>query len=1664
MTLVALLLASALPAATLVPARVPARGRQAATLTVERPGMVRLAASGGGGTACTVVDQLRGPFATSGAAGRADCAADLLLDAGPYRVLLESRERGEGEVTLTAALFPEVSPEPLRLEPGGTAEAELPDGQQASWWLHLDARAPVTLRVAGRTAGAVHLWRAGTWREELEAVHALFEPLPGQPVHEWWLEGTLEAGDYLLTAYGTGAARWARGGEPTRVAVAYGFAPAPAERAVRVRLPATGAAAFALGAGRLAAVLTTSPAAARVRLSLHAVQAGATRMAEEEAGCEVAPRAMTQECGAFTGRADGHVAVVRGPPGAEAEVRWAPMGEAPRRVDGEYRGAERRLALEPLPAGEWLVGLHDVPADRDAAPLGCALERQPEAGGPRELVAFDVPRIAPDRGWRRAFNASGEVSLWFEIGAAGAYAISARRGTCELYRVSGEPERIDGAPKACQLAPRLGPGVYELRLRGGRDGIEEVEIGPKGVRAEDAPARAGCAVRATLAAGWRYALLASRTGGALARGLVARPLPLALERALPVEVHAGETLALPVDVRGPIRVAPAGGTPAGCWLAKGGTGTWRDGACVVTATGPDTLSITAKPDAPLAAWIGRPVEPPPPAPARRFEPSPAAPMAALAPGRAARVDLAPDEDHAFVFDVAEAGLYDVGTEGLLRTRCALRTPALPRLAEDTGGGRGRNCLVSAWLRPGRYLVTVRALAPSRGRAAVVLGRRPARDLPRVDADGELFHRVAAGELVRARLAAPAAGTFELSASAQGAALRCRLEDAAGWPLAPVPGPCHGTFALPGGEVVLTALPLSVESLRRAAIARARPLEVLRGGGPHALRFFTRHRVELGKAGQDDLRFEVPVELDVVILLTNGMLGRLHREGDAEPLDLVPPSDALASAVIPDAPEDGAAEPEPEPEEGEAEDAAEVADADTETAEGDGDADAPSPEHEAVGLFRRPLAEAPPEPPAGAHRVHLAPGRYRLVAEHSRGDVAIAYEVQLSTDVLAPGMAREVAVPARLPLRVSASGTLRVRTRGDADVRCRLLDAGGRLVAQSSDVGEDWNCGLAEPVVRGDHVLVIESETGLPGSTRVEVDEPAPADAGDLADGQRLSVVPGGVSARLAPPPGDALVEVTLAGDVSCAVEDPRGEVLFRASAPAPCRTILALAGEPVRLRAWTLDRPAETTARVVARPVKRFSGGGIGAGAAARAEVRRAGRYRTGDGVLCLEGRRAGALAPCGPEVSLAEGPLLLAGLGDVRAALEELEVKVDARQETAVLAGRRPFVQRQVARDEVVHLAAVRVAPGERTAPDCRLEALEVKAPRGAVASAPGACFAAAGPSRAARLTVAADAPVEARVVRLSVPLAEAIRLPPGSTPLEVSPAGARLALPDGPWRAELLLPAGAWAVLLERGAARDLCAPADDLARCTLASAAGGEVVVVAPGERRVEVSLVTLPAPPAPAVSLADALPGAPAPLRPGEAVRLEGAAVDFSLTLAAEAAVHVRSDGGACALVPAGAPGALDPRGDGCRLDRALPAGTHHLRVRAIPGRPLAGALSVTTEPVATLGEGVGAESWLGPGDARVFAFSVASAGKIGLGVREDAERLACSVTDATGRAVSEGCQALLALDRGRYLLTVRAPADGPPARFRPVVLGLAGADTGVPEDALRELFQRIGELP
>lgn len=1745
------------------PESVPTQGAQETLVTVDRTGRVVLTASSPTANACTLVDSLRGPIASS-ASDSGRCELDTLLDAGTYKLRVRTRADGPGRMSFQATPYEELNARPVLLEPGREVSQRLAPRQQASFWLHLDTRNSVSLRVSGRTAGDLRLWRNGEWMEPVTASDVTPSPRSGQPIHEQWLETELEAGDYLLTVYGAQPTRWTQGTEDDTVTVAYGFPESLAPRIYSVTLSASGLATVALPAESSAVFLTregTTRLPASVELYPLSAEGLRRTSASREAECQIPGSARVPECTAQVLSTSRHVVLLRGEPGTRLTVQWAklasrrspyaspvseetPSEEAPSEEpppeseEGSQESEESQAAPEeaeqtsreapPAPrpprqdwvvvedlspgtysedvlaprftvgaSGEYLVGLHEIPIDVDSAPLGCLLE---QAKGPGWVpVAYDVPAIDAEHPFRRSFNYDGySATVRFEVKRAGSYLLATggeRKSRCELFRSNGPSlERLTSTdPKAetCSLTQQLMPGLYELRLYGGVEGIEKLTLAdaarpPK----EDSAPHATCLLpRVKLQPRVTYRFTTNRSVGGSLRTLLLRPLPLTLDEPLPVVLEGTSTRELWVADGVPVQALGPGSEPFTCSRGDGRAKS-EGGRCRPEGSdGTVTLGHTG--DTSTTVWLHRPVPVVEEKPLSPYTPQ-LKPLMALKPADSQWFDFGRGQQRAFTFEVKEPGLYHATTLGLLDTECSLRTAVLSRIEDVAEGGRGRNCLVSSFLRPGRYLLNVRTQGQSRGRGGIRIERREPQRAEDVAADGEVFFRAEAGDLIQQRLTVPESGKYGFSTSALMGSLKCRLDDAQGWPLLAVPTSCSQTLELAAGPVLWTQLPLTVESMRRTVLERVRPPEVLGGDAVHAVALDTWYRARLGQDGQDTFRFEVAAPVTVSITLTRGIQGRLY---------------ALAEG----------GEPRPV---------------------------------EVISADPRRYGGGVESVPSGGTSVKLAPGRYQLVTEHYLGDVAIDYELYLRSDVLVPPATWRANAPGRLPLRVPVDGTLRLSTRGNTDVRCRVFDADGRLVTENADRGADWNCAIAEPVSAGDYTLVLESQTGQSGPTRVSVEMAPVKDAESLNSGGTLDVGAAVVRASLPAVPADAVQEVALRAPepFSCALEDSRGTVVSRQVDVRECAMLLRAGASPWKLRVWTVGKPVRVSTSVASRSIRPLSGGKVREGQAASAQVSRPGRYVTAPGLFCLPESQQGLLRPCGPEASLDAGGWVFAALaakGDTALPLTERVDTLEAPREEPVRLEQSVALLRQRSSEATLHLLRVEVPFGEPSYPACRIDG-------GTARQRDFTCFAASGATRdsLARWWTPTAAPGEATVSRLAVPMpSSTVPLTPGVQEVRwTGGPSVRLTMPPELVRVKLALPPEAWAVQVDgEGAAVDLCAPSRALSRCVL-SGGSGAVLIWSPSESRVQAEVLTLDtvhkaaladlfegvyrmpgqqrlavpeskearrlavtgavarcvltledgtrlegcdvkvpaehggellveveaggvravlAPP-PGLALATLAPPAAAPqpeLPAAHSQTLSGTTVERTFTLPEDALVHLRSDSGVCGLLQEGTALAVEGLGRGCAMDRLLKAGRYRVVVRAFAGQPLSGAVAWTHEPVKELSEGIAQEeSWVTPGQTRLFRFTTTAAGRLGLGLQVPAEVLECTVLDAEQRVLGTGCQQFLALEQGAYLLSVHAPDTARPVPFKPVLVGLAGTRSEVPEEYLRDLFQRIGETP
>jgi hypothetical protein len=222
------------------------------------------------------------------------------------------------------------------------------------------------------------------------------------------------------------------------------------------------------------------------------------------------------------------------------------------------------------------------------------------------------------------------------------------------------------------------------------------------------------------------------------------------------------------------------------------------------------------------------------------------------------------------------------------------------------------------------------------------------------------------------------------------------------------------------------------------------------------------------------------------------------------------------------------------------------------------------------------------PPLRGFQGRIPKGAYRLEVVSSRIDSGAAYSVGVWPAPLVSGLDREVTAPVALPVAVGDAGLVELFSFGGQDVRARLYDAAGRLLASSDDRADDWNFHLARGLSPGEYSLQVDPVGAEQAATRISMRTPpvveeAPmavpgsleASLGDAAHVHPL-ILPEGeslllASARTAEGIGLALEVDAGAGQWrSLGIDDGRETRLEAPISPGPTTRY--------RLRLWSLDR------------------------------------------------------------------------------------------------------------------------------------------------------------------------------------------------------------------------------------------------------------------------------------------------------------------------------------------------------------------------------------------------------------------------------------------------------------------------------------------------------------
>lgn len=1149
---------------------VPASGRREAILTVDRYGRYSVRAESAQGTSVELIDRMAGSLGSSGEPGRENGRLDLILDRGTYKLVLGSHESGKGAAKLAATAFAEKQDPVALLPETRLVEAALGDLEQHSWWLQVTERREVRAEAAGKHLADLRLWRDGSWLEGVEPECAAVQPVTGRPLLRCRLAAVLEPGFYLLAAYGGPPQPWAEGSDEQPLWVRWGTPELPEAgrrrfvaspfgedwfrlpdnvNFARLELPEALPAGVEMRwvrTGRQVSDFYGNTGEITKESVPPATEVSAPSRPSDDEGEEEAP-AEEEATGEESSEepSDEEYAEEGSEESGEAEE----TEEVYEEQEGEDAAADAESAAE-LPVWQLWLSVTAAPGQsyilqqleiRDAYTFSAegthwvssvhagaagdsidatALVTVTTPGEDEKLLTSSAIPLAQDSSWSRRFNLLGPATLHLEVKQAGRYQVVADgvevRARVEPFLIT--PPRNYEPPRFQGNSSTwdLDPGFYVLTLNPEEQGIVNLRIAATDTAAPAQPARGAVRFAPIELDPVNSYRAWFNTQPGVRAGLVVRPWPVDLLRPLPVAQRPGEPMEIAFTVN-----------RAGTLRAEAEDGTrlavsldggpWVEEASVH----PGEHKVAVRNDRQQTVLYSLGVEP---LELQAGSPLPPVPSAAAAlpgfpvlrPGAPQWINLERDATATFLLQSDKPALYEVRSTGLLATSGLLRTRTVPELRAEEENGVGRNFLLQQYLREGDYQVTVGALGRSRGHLGVEIAATPVDDAGELRAGMPARWTLPAGRAAVWRFTIAEPGTYDLTAEGLQDVFNGRLEDADGWPMEQPGGRLLLSRAFAPGTYRLVVLPQPVDS--RALVVLKRQAEPLRltGHGPHTL------------------PLDTPVEHQWV-----------EPEGDAprQP-DLwrftVP---ARLNATV-------------------------------------------SLTEEMQGTLRRvdggatEVVEVGQVPPGRSWTGELEEGIYELAAECSRRNSLVRYEVAVRPQELVAGLTRKIQAPSSLPVSVGKDGLIELASVAHFDVRARLADAGGRIVAEGDDRPDGWDFLLFQRLAPGRYTLHVdpvgredaEAEVTMRAAAEVTAEALALPYQGEVRLTEDVQLRPLTVASR-----SDLLLVAARSKDslgLSVEVQEGNGwRTLGTAIDRSPRLEIpLEEANRSYRLRLWSLDR------------------------------------------------------------------------------------------------------------------------------------------------------------------------------------------------------------------------------------------------------------------------------------------------------------------------------------------------------------------------------------------------------------------------------------------------------------------------------------------------------------
>ncbi len=1111
----------------------PATGKQETLVHAPGFGRYALLATSRQGTALQLVDRMAGPGPLAGVPGTEDGRLDLFLDRGSYKLITHAHRDGSGQVELEAHAFDELNQGLApRIEDEKLVQTDMGDFQQRSWWIAVDEQERVVLEAAGRHLADLRVWRDGSWLLEDMPDVDVIEPVEGRPMRRCRLTAVLDPGLYLLTAYGGPSQPWSEGGDETPLLLRSGTPSLGKSGRQRGEIGPFGEERF-LVPGAADLFRLELPEARPASISV-ARHNEARPFGNGGESDRILEESIPPVATVHTRRGDGeHLVTIRGMAGQPYVLQHFPIA----------RSQEPIVSKHPV----WLSTLHAGAVEDSLEPTSI-LVRRPKNGGRTEIVKAEVVELQPGRAFQRRFNLLEPATLFVHLDEPGSWAVKVddprARIRVEPFMIN-RPEHYE-APED-QLGSshwELDAGYHVVQISPHRVGVAELTIKPHGLLDSVLEVvglerdRELLAIRAgarfpKLTFSWDYDYtLYSNLVPGVRMGLVHRRLPLDMAQPLPIAMAPGETVEIDANI--PER---------GVLRLVDDKGALLD------------VSVDGK------AWMQQPEVRKGRRAVRVRNGGAGAVVATLwheperlrskTPLERITMDaLAAIPEFPLITEASPA-FFDLDRSGKATFRLRVDEPALyvlesTGLLATTGKVRTRTVLSLAQAAQngiGRNFLVQSYLGSgeyqvtvqAQGQSRGHVGLRLRRTS--LEDGGELKHGVAA----RAHVPAGDGIVYRFSAAEDGMYALNALGEQRGFR-------CRLEDA--------DGWPVEKPG---ASLPDTRWLE---DGG---------YRLVLLPEAVDTRRVTTvaPVEQALVF------------EGHG-PHGL--PLARTASHVWRE-PQDGS---ERTPDRWRFELPADV------------DLNITMTEDMAGELFRlegdEPGERAARVSPGQGWRGGLAAGRYELQVRAARRDHGLAYTVHVQPVQLVVGMRTQLSAPSTTRVAVGHHGLVEIASHGDRDVRARLVDEQGKLVAASDDRPEDWNFQLVERLKPGRYQLRLDPVGDSSASTVVTMAAPAETAAKALAAGKSRDMEPGD-EVLLIPieglgRAGLVAIRATSSESVGLALEAKRGDSWHPVAEDAGrAALVLARLGEADawRARLWSMDRRGNPVSVAVVLPRPRHA-------------------------------------------------------------------------------------------------------------------------------------------------------------------------------------------------------------------------------------------------------------------------------------------------------------------------------------------------------------------------------------------------------------------------------------------------------------------------------------------